>query len=410
MGSEIDLSKAKILIRQGKFDKAERILKHVLSVDGNHIEALIFLAEVYFQQEKLNKSLDLVNQSIGLNPENPRAFYIKSRIFYWYSNLEEAEKFIRQSIRLHPYNAIYFSLLANIQTSQKKFKQALENANQALDIDPENLYALNVRSLALIKLNKKKDAFESYKVALCEEPNNANTHANYAWSLLEKDSHKLALDHFKEALRIDPENKRAQVGVLEAIKAKKLIYRVFLKYRFFMDKQPIIIRVIAFIVLYIIFGLFGSLEEYDAALKPLSEMVTILLAVIIFSFWSFRPVSDLFLLFSPYKQLLLSNTEKFRSNLRDFQICSMTAGLLFFFLGGNEKFIALCIFGFAITSCFNKMLDFKHKASTIFVLALAAMGLVAVVIIFFTGQFFNPLFFIFIFASIIYCSLTPSAH
>lgn len=104
-----------------------------------------------------------------------------------------------------------------------------------MEIDAENLSALNARSTALNKLNRKEESFETIQDALREDPNDAYTHANYGWGLLEKGHHKEALDHFKEALANDPSFEYAQLGMLQAIKANNPIYRVFLKYSFWMS-------------------------------------------------------------------------------------------------------------------------------------------------------------------------------
>ena len=169
-----------------------------------------------------------------MSPDSSHLFYIKSRIAIQQEKLNEAEKSIDQAIELHPYYAEYFALLANIKLGRKQFEAALEKANSALEIDAENLLALNTRSTALNKLNRSEESFETIEGALREDPNNAYTHANYGWGLLEKGNHKKALEHFKEALSHDPNFKYAQSGLLEALKASNPIYRMFLKYSFWM--------------------------------------------------------------------------------------------------------------------------------------------------------------------------------
>ena len=73
--------------------------------------------------------------------------------------------------------------------------------------------------------------------ALANDPENALTHANQGWALLHRGDHAKALEHFREALRIDPELDWARAGIVEALKARHLIYRLMLRFFLWIGRQ-----------------------------------------------------------------------------------------------------------------------------------------------------------------------------
>src|SRR5206468_3894993 len=109
-------------------------------------------------------------------------------------------------------------------------------AEQGLQLDPEHVGCANLRAMAMVKLGRKAEAGATIDAALAKNPDNALTHANQGWTLLEKGDAKKALEHFCEALRLDPENAWARHGIVEALKARNLIYAVMLKYFLWMSK------------------------------------------------------------------------------------------------------------------------------------------------------------------------------
>ena len=308
------LSKVEILIQQKKFVEAEKILSDLLTADSNNIYILTLLAEVNLQQDKFDKASNIIDNAIGLSPDSAYLFYIKSRIAIQQDSLSEAEKNISQAIELDPYEADYFALLANIKLSRKQFEEALESADQALEIDAENLLALNTRSTALNKLNRSEESFATIEGALREDPNNAFTHTNYGWGLLEKGDHKKALEHFKEALTNDPTFNYAQMGMLEALKATNPAYRLFLKYSFWMSNLTAKYQWGVIIGFYFGFKILKTIARHNENLQPYLMPLIGALALIAFSTWVIAPISNLFLRFNKYGQLLLDKKEKMSSN------------------------------------------------------------------------------------------------
>ncbi len=374
------LSKVEILIQQKKFSEAEKILTDLLSREPNNISFLYFLAEVYLQQDKFDEATRIIDSAIGQSPDTPHLFYIKSRIAIQQNKLNEAEKQINEAIRLDPYDADYMALLANIKLARKQFEEASEIASKALAIDSENILALNVRSTALNKLNRSEESFATIEGALREDPNNAYTHANYGWGLLEKGNHKKALEHFTEALKNDPNSSYAQAGMLQALKAANPVYRLFLKYAFWMSNLTAKYQWGVILGFFLILRVLNRVAANNETIEPYLTPVIIAFTLIIFSTWIITPVSNLFLRFNRYGQLLLSKKEKMSSNFVAGSLGIFITGLLLYFMLSDERFLP---FGVMFSPS-------KYKNSLlIYAVVMAFTGIAAIGLTFLTGVMFN---------------------
>ena len=398
MTKDIRLSKVSILIQQEKYREAEHLLSDLLTEDSTNSHYLSLLSEVYLQQEEFEKALQIVENAIGLVPDAPKLFYLKSRIVFAQDNLDEAEKNINQAIELDPYDARYFALWATMKLDRNQFEEALELANKALKMDAENLLALNARSTALNKLNRTAESFETIERALREDPNNAYTHANYGWGLLEKGNHKEALVHFKESLATDPNFEYAQAGMMEALKATNPIYRLFLKYSFFMNNLTEKYQWGILIGFYIVLRVLRQIAKNNEELQPFLIPLIIVFALMAFSTWIITPISNLFLRFNKYGQLLLNKKEKRSSNFVAISLAVFCMGLLLYFIMSDLKMLTIAVFGFAMMLPLGTMFaPSKNKnALLIYTVSLAVVGLVAIGLTFSTGKMFNLMSVIFV--------------
>ncbi|MCG2616745.1 tetratricopeptide repeat protein [Terrimonas sp. NA20] len=396
------LSKVSILIQQKKYAEAEKMLADLLREDPNNTRFLALLAEVNIGLGKFDTANTLIENAIGLAPDDARLFYLKAFTSLHRDQFDDAENSIRQATKLDPHEAEYVALLANLRLVRKKYDEALELADHALELDPENLLALNTRSTALIKLGRKAESFETIEGALREDPNNAYTHSNYGWGLLEKGDHRKALEHFKEALKTDPNNEYARSGMLEAMKASNPVYRLFLKYAFWMGNFTAKYQWGIIIGLYLAMRGMQSLANSNENLRPYLTPVIITLIIFAFSTWIITPVSNLFLRFNRYGQLLLSQKQKISSSLVAISLAACLAGIAAYAMLSDERYLSVAAFGLAMMLPFSVMFSpsrYKH-ALLVYALALAAVGLIAIGITFSTGELLHGVSTIFIFGFI----------
>ncbi len=402
MVEDFRLSRVDILIQQDKFDEAEKILKDLLSEEPNNVVLLSLFAEVNLQQDRLDIARKVIDNAIGLAPDSAHLFFVRARISIGQENYKDAEKDISQAIQLDPDDANYFALLAHVKLSRKQFEEALTLANKALAIDAENLLGLNTRSAALIKLDKSEESFLTIEGALREDPNNAYTHANYGWGLLEKGNHKKALEHFKESLKNDPNFAYAQAGMLESLKATNVAYRLFLRYSFWMGNLTSKYQWGVIIGFYLGSRVLRTIANNNEALQPFLVPLIIILALIAFSTWVMRPISNLFLRFNKYGQLLLGKDEKLSSNFVAVSLGIFLLGVILYVVFTDEKYLVVTAFGFAMMLPYSLMFSpskYKH-AFLIYAIAMTVVGVLAIGLVFAEEELFNTMSMIFIFGFI----------
>lgn len=400
--TEILLQRAEILIQQRRYIEAEKILKEALSTDPTDLHTLVLLAETSIQLDQTEKAAHLLDTAIGMDPGSGYLFYMKARISLLKNNYDEAETNFEQALQLDPVNADYYAFWASIKLMRKQYENALALANQALEIDPENILGLNTRSTALLKLNLHEEAFQTIEGALREDPTNAYTHANYGWNLLERGDHKKALVHFGEALKNDPDNHHAQAGMVEALKANNLIYRLFLKYAFWIGNLTANYQWGVIIGLYAGSRFLRIIANSNESLRPFINPLVTLLAIVAFSTWIITPVSNLFLRFNKYGKHLLDKKEILSSNFVAASFMVFLVGLAGLLTTGDDRFISIAAFGFAMMVPFSSMFSktkYKH-ALVIYTAVMGLLGIAAITTAFNTGELFNDFTSLFGFAFI----------
>jgi tetratricopeptide (TPR) repeat protein len=402
MITENVITRAELLFQQKKYSDAEKLLKDLLATNPNDVHVLILLAETSLQLDKIEQASRFVDSAIGIDPQNPVLFYIKSRLAISNDKYDDAETHIRQSIDLDPSDPDYYALWSSVKHTRKQFTEALSLADRALELDPENILALNIRSSALLKLDKKDESYKTIEGALREDPNNPYTHANYGWNLLEKRDHKKALEHFREALKADPNFQYAQAGMVEALKASNIVYRLFLRYAFWMNNLTAKYQWGVIVGFYLGFRGLKALAANNAALQPYLTPLIVLLGIVAFSTWVITPLSNLLFRINKYGKYLLDKKEITSSNLVGISFIVFVAALAGYFILANDLMLVVAAYGFAMMVPLGVMFSPSRNQSVlvIYAVVMGLVGLAAIVIAFTTSQIFNVFTPVFLFAFI----------
>jgi tetratricopeptide (TPR) repeat protein len=394
------INRAELLLEQNRPKEALDILRAVLSKDPNNIQTLALMSEAHLEMGQGKESQTLIESAIGLAPDIAPLHYIKAKVMMSQKKFDEAEKSFFNASTLDPSEADYFAIWAMVKNIRKQFTEGLELAERALELQPDNINALNARSTSLTKLGRKEESARSIEGALREDPNNAFTHANYGWSELERGSHTKAMEHFKEALKNDPTMEFAQAGMMEALKARYFLYRLFLKYVFWMSNLTSKYQWAVIIGFYIGFRIIRSVADNNPALAPYLNPLIILLTIVAFSTWITTPISNLFLRFNPYGKHLLDKKEIDSSNLVGISLVLAIVGLLLYIIDGSDLWLGLSAFGIGMMiPCSTIFSSAKNKmALPIYTIAMAILGVLGLMVIFQGGALFNLFSTLFIFA------------
>ena len=232
----IHFERAQLLVEQGRFELAEQQLRQELANTPDDPLTHALLAICLSELNHSHGALQEAQAAIGLGPHLSYNHYVLASILYEQKNYQQAEAALKSAIDIDPQEPDYFALLSAIRHDQKQWQEALKFAEQALWIDPEHVNAANLRAMSLVKLGREDEAMQAIDSALRRDPQNAVSHANQGWTLLHRGKHQQAMQHFREALRLDPELDWAREGIIESLKARHLVYRLMLRYIFWISK------------------------------------------------------------------------------------------------------------------------------------------------------------------------------
>jgi tetratricopeptide (TPR) repeat protein len=303
-----------VLFNQDRYDLADREFRQELAESPGNPLAHAFLALCLMHRERKDEALFEANEAIRLAPDLAYCHFVRGNLLRDLKRIPEAEAAAQEAIRLDPENADYLGLLSAIELGRSRWTAALEVADRGLALDPEHAQCTNLRAVALVQLGRKDEAAQTLGAALANNPENALTHANQGWALLHRGDHQKALEHFREALRIDPELEWARTGIVEALKARHLIYRLMLRFFLWMGRQSSVAQWV--IILGFVFGrgILAGIARSHPALAPFIFPVLGLTLAFLMLTWISSPLFNLLLRFNRFGRLALSRDQRIASN------------------------------------------------------------------------------------------------
>ena len=189
-----------------------------------------------------------------------------------------------------------------------RWQEAESCARTALELDADDETASNLLAHVLRIQNRLDESEEESKRRLARDPENAFSFASAGWAALQRGDVKGAENQFKESLRIDPQMEYARDGLKQSYRARSLLFRVFLKWAFFLQRFNEGNR--AVIVIGMVIG-FKILRALAASIHPLL-VIPLALAYYLFIFGSFlsEGLANFLLLRDPVARLSLDRAEK----------------------------------------------------------------------------------------------------
>jgi tetratricopeptide (TPR) repeat protein len=319
----VNLERARLLLQQSRHDLAETELRQALAFEPHDANAHALLALCLAHRENFQEATDEARQAIHLAPDSPFVHYALARVLYDRNRFPEALDAINEAIRLDPEDADYFALLANIHLQERRWQDALTAAEQGLQFNPEHVGCTNLCAMAMVKLGRKAEAGATIDAALSKNPDNSLTHANRGWALLEQGEPKKAAEHFREALRLNPENEWARRGIIEALKARNIVYGVMLKYFLWMGKFSRRGQWGIVLTGYFGYRILGVVANDNPGLAPWILPLQILYIAFALMTWLAYPFFNLLLRLNKFGRLVLSREQTVATNW--FGICLLLA-------------------------------------------------------------------------------------
>lgn len=303
---ELHLERGRKLLELRRIKEASAELKKAFSIHSEDVETLYLLSVCAVNEDNKEEAKLFCEKLLAVAPNLALSHYMNAQKELLFKNDKAAELSIREAIQIDPSDADFWSILSSIYISRKEWQLALDYANNGLNFDPEHSNCLNHRALCLTKLDQKDALHLTIEDALLNNPHDSYTHSNVGWSKLELGDHKAARTHFVEALRLNPNSEHARLGLLESVKAKNPLYRIFLSYYFFISKYQTTMQY-GILIAFFLGGRF--LNAVSESFPALSILYYLFLAFV-FLTWVISPIINLTLLFDPMGKHVLNREEK----------------------------------------------------------------------------------------------------
>jgi tetratricopeptide (TPR) repeat protein len=374
--------RALVLFDQSRHELAEGELRQELAAEPENAMAHALLGLCLSERNEYQEATREAETAITLMPDLPYAHYALAVILSERDRPDEAEAAIQEAIRLSPEDADYYGLLAAIRLDQRHWQPALEAAEQGLECEPEHVGCNNYRAMALVKLGRRQEAGATIETALAHDPENALSHANQGWTLLESGNVVKAMEHFREALRLEPGHEWARQGILEALKARHIVYRLMLWYFLWMAKLSEKAQWAVIIGGYIGYRVLGEVADARPELAPWLWPLLIAYLVFVFLTWTAQPLFDLLLRLNRFGRLVLSREEIVASNWVGACVLAALIALgIYLAAGGLVALFSAIFLGLLIipvAAVFHCPSGWPRQVMAIYTLLLFAAGLSAI--------------------------------
>ncbi len=243
-------------------------------------------------------------------PDDGGVHWVRAVVALNDHRLPEAEAAALEALRIDPDDSDHHHILAAVLNLLDRAPAALERCEQGLALDPEHAALTDLRASILTRLGRRDEAEAAIGEALRRDPDDPEQHANMGWAKLSARDPEAAARHFAEALRLEPDNAYARAGLVEALKAKHRIYRVFLAYALWMSSLSPPTRWAVVIIGFLVYRVCSRLSELHPHLAPVLMPVVYAYFAFAFLTWMATPLFNLVLLSHPLGRHALSDRER----------------------------------------------------------------------------------------------------
>ncbi|HDD35822.1 MAG TPA: tetratricopeptide repeat protein [Candidatus Desulfofervidus auxilii] len=125
----------------GDYKSAKACYLKVLSLDSEHVDALVNLGNIQYHLGMFNEAENLYRKALSLNPDHPEANYNLANLLEEKEDIENAILFYKKAIHEDPeFKDAYFNL-ARLLEKKQVFKEAKKYWEFYLKLDSESEWA-----------------------------------------------------------------------------------------------------------------------------------------------------------------------------------------------------------------------------------------------------------------------------
>ena len=198
------------------YSRAQQSLEDVLSIQENHLDALLNLATLFQQQQQCEQALNYCDQACRAYPEQIRPVLLRADILRCFHRLDEAQAQLESLLKVYPDEPQVSLKLGHLarQKGQRQvaldcFEQAEKLAHNPAQVDTIQLLIVN----ELRSLNRLDEALINVRALVERSPENVNARVTMASVLREQMDYDAAEQVHRETVAAAPTDIPSQLAL-----------------------------------------------------------------------------------------------------------------------------------------------------------------------------------------------------
>jgi tetratricopeptide (TPR) repeat protein len=189
---------------RGDFEKATRYYDHALSIDPQHVEALVWRGVLAYTTDQTNSAIEFFRRALKQDPDHARAcFYLG--LAYTRTSPEQAATYFRRAADRFPGYVDAHHELAKLFLSINEPEQAAEACRIAIGFEQDNAEAHFHLGVSHVMQRQFDKAVTSFDDAIRLQPEFAEAHLACSDAWQQQGEIASAILHLRRAIELRPE-------------------------------------------------------------------------------------------------------------------------------------------------------------------------------------------------------------
>jgi len=189
---------------KGQLGESRIILKRILMLYPNNIDALNLFGVIESINTKFESSILIFNKIIEINPNHYLAHFNLGNIYFAKKEFVRAEEHFRKVLYIDPLNVGALTNLGHTLSILGQFNEALQLLDKAISLNPYSIEALNNKGKVLAELRKFQESEVCIEKALNLNVNYFEVHLNRSVLMFKKNRYGEALYSIDQAIQLNP--------------------------------------------------------------------------------------------------------------------------------------------------------------------------------------------------------------
>ncbi len=348
---------AQRLMQIGRWADAGEKLRLCLADDPADARAHAMLAFCLHRRRDHEAALREADLAVRHAPDSAYMHWVRGVVLAGDARHVEAERAAREALRIDPDDADHHHLLAACLVARDQAPAALAAVEAGLRIDPEHGGLDDLRVSLLTRLGRTAEAEAGIQAALARNPDDPEHHVNVGFARLRAGQAQEAATHFAEALRLAPNNENARQGLVTALRARFILYRLFLAWIFALTRLPPATRWAVILGGWLVQRLASRLGEIHPTLSPwLTPLVWTYIAFV-FLTWTATPFFTLMLFAHPMGRNALDRRERVAAAISGAVMLGCVVGIVSYAVSGHAIGLMVALQGAMLVAVLHGALE-----------------------------------------------------